>query len=57
MIGLATSVDIIRIFATSRAVVKETQGLLELNEEVGEEREISVGDIVDIVVIMLGQTM
>ena len=34
----ACVMDIIRIFATSRAVVKETQGLLEPKKEVGEER-------------------
>ena len=49
--------DIIRISATRRAGVKGTQGLLEPNEEVGGEREISVGDIVGIVVIALGRTM
>ena len=53
----ACVMDIIRISATSRAVIKETQDLLEPNEEVGGEREISVGDIVGIVVIVLGQTM
>ena len=34
----ACVMDIIRVLATSRAVVTKTQGLLEPNKEVGEER-------------------